>query len=121
MKRVQDLKEKVSELDQQLNTGYPRYRFDKETSSEISQKLTKLKDSTLQLSNQLKRQSAKGELSDFEKAFIEPAIHESYMNAIDKIRRGAKPSAQVHDYLLETLNTLGYWICSIEEYKCKKL
>ncbi len=39
MKRVLAFKEKVIELEQLLNTGYPRYRFDRDTSMEISQKL----------------------------------------------------------------------------------
>ncbi|WP_338804500.1 hypothetical protein WDV76_03440 [Xenorhabdus griffiniae] len=121
MKRVQELKEKISELDRLLDSGYPRYRFDKETSEEISQKITALKDSASQLSNQLKRQYANGELSKFEMAFIEPAITDSYMKGIDKIRRGAKPSQTVHDHIVETLSTLEYWIGSIEEYKSKDL
>ncbi len=41
-------------------------------------------------------------------AFIEPAISDSYMKGIDKIRRGAKPSQSVYDNLQETLSTLDY-------------
>ncbi|OTA21729.1 hypothetical protein Xbed_00480 [Xenorhabdus beddingii] len=121
MKRIQELKEKVSELDRLLDLGYPRYRFDKETSEEISQKITVLKDSASQLSNQLRKQYANGELSKFEMAFIEPAISDAYMKGIDKIRRGAKPSQVVHGYIAETLSTLEYWIGVIEECQSKDL
>ncbi|MDC9603506.1 hypothetical protein [Xenorhabdus griffiniae] len=121
MNRVQELKEKVSELNELLDSGYPRYRFDKETSEEISQKITALKDSASQLSNQLRKQYANGELSKFEIAFIEPAITDAYMKGVDKIRRGAKPSQTIHNHIVDTLSTLEYWIGSIEEYQSKDL
>ncbi|MEY0231292.1 hypothetical protein AB7200_06310 [Providencia alcalifaciens] len=119
MKRVLAFKEKVIELEQLLNTGYPRYRFDRDTSMEISQKITELKDFASQLTKQLKKQYASGELTEFEIAFIEPAISDSYMKGIDKIRRGAKPSQSVYDNLQETLSTLDYWILHIEDYQNK--
>ncbi|CCW29658.1 MULTISPECIES: hypothetical protein [Morganellaceae] len=121
MNRVQELKEKVSELNQLLDSGYPRYRFDKETSEEISQKITLLKELASQLSNQLRKQYSNGELSRFEMAFIEPAISEAYMKGIAKIRRGAKPNQTVHGHIVETLFTLEHWIGGIEEYKSKDL
>ena len=119
MKRVLAFKESVSELEQLLNSGYPRYRFDRDTNIEISQKITALKDSVYLLTKQLKKQYASGELTKFEMVFIEPAISDSYMKGIDKIRRGAKPSQGVYDNLQETLSTLDYWILHIEDYQNK--
>lgn len=117
MNRLLEIKRRLDEIEQALDKQYPRFRADKH----ISDMVTELKEYAQLERKKIQTQLKQDELSDFEERFIEPAINDVYLSAIDKIRKGAKPSVKLNDYIGETSSTLSYWLCAIEESTGKKV
>ncbi|MFN3071936.1 hypothetical protein [Serratia sp. JSRIV004] len=117
MERLLEIKRRVDDISEDLNVMYPRYKADKA----ISDKVTELKEYAQSALKEIQGQLKRGELTPFEKHFVEPAIYGAYMKGIDKIRKGAKPSARLTDLIYETDSTIGYWICEIEAFQKKEV
>lgn len=115
MKRLIEIKCRVDDISEDLNNMYPRFKADKT----ISDKVTALKEYAHSALKDIQGQLKRGELTDFQSKFIEPAIYDSYMKGIDKIRKGAKSSDRLNDLICETDSTIGYWMCAIREYQNK--
>lgn len=116
MERLIEIKRRVDDIAADLNDMYPRFKADRT----ISDKVTALKDYAQSALKEIQGQLKRGELTDFEQRFIEPAIYDSYMKGIDKIRKGAKPSDRLNDFICETDSTITYWLCEINAYKNKE-
>ncbi|HAF2131295.1 TPA: hypothetical protein G9F27_005661, partial [Salmonella enterica] len=112
---LNEIERMVDDVEKDLDRMYPRYKTDKD----ISDKVTALKEYTQAAKKEVQERLKRGELNDFEKAFIEPAIFDAYMKGIDKIRKGAKPSQQLANHIFETKSTISYWKCAIEDYKVR--
>ncbi|EBG1717839.1 hypothetical protein DYJ26_26390 [Salmonella enterica] len=117
MKRLYEIERMVDDIEKDLDRMYPHYKTDKD----ISDKVTALKEYAQAANKEIQEQLRRGELNDFEKAFIEPAIFETYMKAIDKIRKGAKPSQQLANHIFETKSTISYWMHLIKDHNEKDL
>jgi hypothetical protein len=117
MDRLLEIKRRVDDISENLNVMYPRFKADKT----ISNKVTELKEYAQSALKEIQGQLKRGELTEFESSFLEPAIYDSYMKGIDKIRKGAKPSSELSDLIFETDSTIGYWLCAIEEHNNKVL
>lgn len=116
MHRLMEIKEKLEVIESALNKQYPRFRAD----PEITEQVTELKDFVEGENKKIQKQLSREELSEFERAFIAPAINDVYLNALDRIRRGSKPSNEMNYRICETSSTLSYWLFNIEDYKAKK-
>lgn len=110
MQRLEEIQTRINWLEQELDKQHPRFRADKN----ISNKITELKEYALAERKKYHRELKEGRLTDFEKRFIGPAIDDVYMKAIDKMRKGAKPSVELCDHVSETASTLSWWLCEIE-------
>lgn len=117
MERLLEIKRRVDDIAEDLNNMYPRFKADKA----ISEKVTALKEYAQSALRDIQNQLKQGELTDFERRFIEPAIYDSYMKGINKIRKEAKPSERLNDLIFETDSSIGFWLCEIEEFKKKKM
>ncbi|HEI6902013.1 hypothetical protein ACS8CT_14605 [Yersinia enterocolitica] len=117
MNRLLEIKRRVDDISENLNVMYPRFKTDKA----ISNKVTELKEYAQSALKEIQGQLKRGELTEFEENFLEPAIYDSYMKGIDKIRKGAKPSPELSDLIFETDSTISYWLCAIEKYNNKVL
>ncbi|MGG2141607.1 hypothetical protein [Symbiopectobacterium sp. RP] len=117
MKRLMEIKRRVDDIAEDLNKMYPRYRQDKA----ISDKVSGLKEYAQSALKEIQGQLKRGELTDFERGFVEPAIYNAYMKGITKIRKGSRPSQELCDFIFETDNTIGYWLCEIEAFKNKEI
>ncbi|WP_302796447.1 hypothetical protein [Hafnia paralvei] len=115
MNRLIELKRRVDDIASDLNNMYPCFKADKA----ISCKVTELKEYAQLALKEIQGQIKRGELTSFERNFIEPAIYDSYMKGIDKIRKGAKPSEQLNNLIGETESTISYWMCEIDEFQKK--
>ncbi|MCH4255529.1 MAG: hypothetical protein LKF77_08770 [Proteus vulgaris] len=113
MKRLLEIHHRVNEIGERLNNMYPNFKTDRE----ISNLVTELKEYAQVSLKELQRQLQYGELTNFERYFIEPAIHDSYMTSINKMRKGMVPSEQLNNLIWETDSTISYWISAIEEAK----
>ncbi len=116
MQRLNEIKNRLEVIEKALGEQYPRFKAD----PEITWQITDLKDYVQEERKRIQKQKARGELSEFESAFIEPAINDVYLSSLDKIRRGSKPSSRVNDYICDTSSTLSYWLFQIRDYKGKK-
>lgn len=117
MHRLMDIKDKLEVIESALNKQYPHFRGD----PEITELVTELKDFVQGEDKKIQKQLSRDELSEFESAFIAPAINDVYLNALDRVRRGSKPSNEMNNRIYETSSTLSYWLFQIEDYKKKKL
>lgn len=113
MDRLLEISRRVDEIGSRLNSMYPRFKADKE----ISALVTELKEYAQAALKEIQGQISRGELTDFERHFVEPAIRECCAKGIDKMRKGAVPSARLNDLIWETDSTAGYWLNAIEESK----
>lgn len=111
MHRLKEIKKKLDAIEQALNDQYPRFKAD----SALTELITELKDYVDTERKQLAKQKTLGELTEFESCFIEPAVRDVYLNSLDKIRRGSKPSSSVNNNICDTSMTLSYWLHQIEE------
>lgn len=117
MERLLEIKRRVDDISEDLNVMYPRYKAD----AAISDKVTELKEYAQAALKEIQGQLKRGELTAFERQFVEPAIYDSYMKAIDKIRKGARPSERLNNLICETEGTISYWIYEIEEFQKKEM
>ncbi|EPJ9454255.1 TPA: hypothetical protein ACXE8V_005233 [Pluralibacter gergoviae] len=115
MKRLIEIRNRLEAIEQALNEQYPRFRKD----PELTQQITDLKDHVQAERKKIQKERAQGRLSEFECAFIEPAINDVYLSALDKIRRGSNPSASVNGYICETSFTMNHWLHVIEAHQKK--
>lgn len=115
MQRLMEIKNRLEVIEEALNKQYPRFKAD----PDITGQITALKDYVQEERKSIQKQKARGELSEFESAFIEPAINDVYLSSLDKIRRGSKPSSSVNGYICDTSSTLSYWLHAIEDYEQK--
>ncbi|WGA06436.1 hypothetical protein NFK84_08990 [Enterobacter ludwigii] len=115
MHRLNEIKKKLDVIEHALNDQYPRFKAD----PALTELITELKEYVDTERKQLAKQKARGELTEFESCFIEPAVRDVYLAALDKIRRGSKPSSSVNNNICETSTTLSYWLHQIEERKEK--
>ncbi|RKT92988.1 hypothetical protein [Enterobacter sp. WPR_3_1] len=115
MNRLIEIKNRLEVIEQALNEQYPRFKSD----PEITGQITHLKDYVQEERKRIQKQKARGELSEVESAFIEPAINDVYLSSLDKIRRGSKPSNSVNGYICDTSSTLSYWLHAINEFETK--
>lgn len=115
MQRLMEIKNKLDVIEEALNGQYPRFKAD----PDITRQITDLKDYVQEERKSIQKQKARGELSEFESAFIEPAIDDVYLSSLDKIRRGSKPSSSVNGYICDTSDTLNHWLHDIENSKQK--
>lgn len=53
-------------------------------------------------------------LTEFEENFVKPAIKEVRLQALDKIRRGARCEERVKNHLADTQTTIDWWLAEIE-------
>jgi len=111
-----EIKSRLEVIAAALSEQYPRYRADPVLSSLV----TDLKDYVETERTKLQKQSKSGQLTEFEKVFIAPAIQEVYLTSIDKIRRGAKPSSEMSNHIFDTSTTLDYWLFEIEDFENQK-
>ena len=115
MNRLIEIKNRLEVIEQALNEQYPRFKSD----TEITGQITDLKDYVQGERKRIQKQKARGELSEFESAFIEPAINDVYLSSLDKIRRGSKPSSSVNGYIFDTSSTLSYWLHAISDFETR--
>lgn len=113
MQRLVEIKKRLELIEEALNEQYPNYK----SGSEITAQITELKGHVQDARKIIQKKKSQGELSDFEIAFIEPAINDVYLTSIDKIRRGAKPSPSVSEHIYDTSVTLDYWLGEIGRFK----
>lgn len=112
MQRLFEIKKRLEVIEAALGEQYPRYHADPALSSLV----TELKDYVEEELKKIQRQLKRGELSEFESDMIEPAIRDVYSTSIDRLRRGAKPSSEMHDFILDTSSTLSHWLSSFENH-----
>ncbi|HGH4676870.1 TPA: hypothetical protein ACJIWR_001529 [Enterobacter bugandensis] len=113
MNQLIEIKNRLEVIEQALNEQYPRFKAD----PDITGKITDLKDYVQEERKRIQKQKARGELSEFELTFIEPAINDVYMTSLDKIRRGSKPSPGVSDNIYDTSSTLNHWLHAINAFE----
>lgn len=113
MQRLMQIKEKLDVIEAALEKLYPSYIAD----PAISELVTELKDYVQEERNKIQKQHSRGELSEFESAFIEPAINDIYRTSLDKIRRGSKPSRDMNHHIYDTSSTLSHWLFQIKDYE----
>ncbi|WP_275260424.1 hypothetical protein [Citrobacter freundii] len=116
MQRLYEIKNKIDVIEQALNSQYPRFKAD----PVLTGLITDLKDYVDTERKQLAKQKGRGELTEFESCFIEPAVRDVYLSSLDKIRRGCKPSSSVSDHIYDTSSTLSYWFHQIDRYQDKQ-
>lgn len=116
MQRLMLIKEKLDVIEAALERQYPRYRAD----PAISELVIELKDHVQEARKKIQKQDSRGELSEFESAFIEPAINDVYLTSLSKIRRGSKPSSAMSHHISDTSSTLSYWLFQINDYEEKQ-
>lgn len=112
MQRLVEIKKRLEVIENALNEQYPRFKAD----PDITGQITDLKDYVQEERKSIQKQKARGELSEFESAFIEPAINDVYLSSLDKVRRGSKPSSSVNSHICDTSFTLSYWMNQIQDY-----
>lgn len=115
MNQLIEIKNRLEVIEQALNEQYPRFKAD----PDITGQITDLKDYVQEERKRIQKQKARGELTEFESAFIEPAINDVYLSSLDKIRRGSKPSSSVNGYIFDTSSTLSYWLHAISDFEAK--
>ncbi|HDR2756054.1 TPA: hypothetical protein QCJ76_004711 [Enterobacter asburiae] len=115
MQRLMEIKNRLEVIEKGLNEQYPRFKAD----PDITGQITDLKNYVQEERKRIQKQKARGELPEFESAFIEPAINDVYLSSLDKIRRGSKPSSSVNGYICDTSFTLSYWMHQIQDYRQK--
>lgn len=113
MQRLLDIKTRLDALDKALGEQYEKHGKYKSDAA-ISHLVTDLKDHTESARKTIQGQLKRGELTDFEAQFIEPAINDVYLEAIDKMTRGAKPSEELNQKVYDTSFTLMHWISQVE-------
>lgn len=116
MLRLMEIKKRLEVIEKALGKQYPCFKAD----PEITAQITDLKDYVQEERKRIQKQKTRGELSEFESAFIEPAINDVYLSSLDRIRRGSKPSSNVNAYIYDTSSTLSYWITLIKECEGKE-
>lgn len=116
MQRLMEIKNRLEVIEEALNEQYPRFKAD----PDITGQITDLKDYVQEERKSIQKQKARGELSEFESAFIEPAINDVYLSSLNKVRRGSKPSISVNGYICDTSMTLSYWLSRIKEHESNK-
>jgi hypothetical protein len=116
MQRLTEIKNRLEVIEAALAKQHPRYRAD----PLLSDLVTDLKDHVEGERKKIQKQSRRGELSELESNFIEPAINDVYLSALDRIRRGAKPSSEMNNRICETSTTLSYWLFQIQDYEGKQ-
>ncbi|ELY4671720.1 hypothetical protein SM021_002321 [Cronobacter muytjensii] len=82
--------------------------------SEITEDIRELKDYVDDECKKLQRLKKQGELTRLEAQFVGPAIDEVCLQALDKIRRGARCNERVENHLIDTQTTLSWWLAQIE-------
>ncbi|CNH15678.1 TPA: hypothetical protein U5E00_003396 [Yersinia enterocolitica] len=112
MQRLMQIKEKLDVIEAALAEQYPRFRPD----PVITDLVTELKDHVQEERKKIQKQHSRGQLSEFERCFIEPAINDVYLSSIDKIRRGSKPSGDMNFHICDTSSTLSYWLFQIKDH-----
>ena len=115
MQRLMEIRNRLEVIEKALNEQYPRFKAD----PGITGQITDLKNYVQEERKRIQKQKARGELPEFESAFIEPAINDVYLSSLDKIRRGSKPSSSVNGYICDTSFTLSYWMHQIQDYRQK--
>lgn len=80
MQRLMEIKNRLEVIEEALNEQYPRFKAD----PDITGQITDLKDYVQEERKSIQKQKARGELSEFESAFIEPAINDVYLSSLDK-------------------------------------
>ncbi|WP_447868442.1 hypothetical protein [Rahnella aceris] len=113
MQRLMQIKERLDIIEAALDKQYPRFRPD----PAITDLVTELKDHVQEERKKIQKQHSRGELSEFERCFIEPAINDVYLSSIDKIRRGSKPSEQMNFHIFDSSSTLSYWLSQIKDHE----
>ncbi|WP_039056241.1 hypothetical protein [Enterobacter sp. Bisph1] len=116
MQRLYEIKKRLDVIEQALNEQYPRFKAD----PVLTGLITDLKDHVDSERKKLEKQKKRGELTEFESCFVEPAVRNIYLSSLDKIRRGSKPSGSVSNHIFDTSFTLSYWCHHIEEYLDKQ-
>lgn len=116
MQRLMEIKNRLEVIEEALNEQHPRFKAD----PEITGQITDLKDYVQEERKRIQKQKIRGELSEFELTFIEPAINDVCLSSLDRIRRGSKPSSSVNGYICDTSMTLSYWLSQIKEHESNK-
>ena len=116
MHRLNEIKKKLDVIEHALNDQYPCFKAD----PVLTGLIIELKDYVDSERKILGKKKSRGELSEFESCFIEPAIRDVYFSSLDKIRRGSKPSSNVNGHICDTSSTLSYWFHQIEGFMDKQ-
>ncbi len=116
MQRLTLIKEKLDVIEAALSEQYPRFRTD----PVITDLVTELKDHVQEERKKIQKKHSRGELSEFECCFIEPAIDDVYLNSISDIRRGSKPSEDMNSKICNTSSSLSYWLSQIKDHEEKQ-
>lgn len=117
MDHLSEIQRRVNEITARLNAMYPHFKAD----SEISGLVIELKEYAQAALKEVQGQLRRGELTDFEQHFIEPALSDAYMKGISKMRKGMTPGEKLNDLICETDSTISYWISEIKAAEKKVL
>lgn len=113
MQRILEIKNRFEAIEQALNEQYPHFKAEPVIIGQVAD----LKDYVETELDKIKKQLKRAELTEFEVAFIEPAINDIHLTSLVKIRRGSKPSDKMNGYICDTSFTISHWLGQIQEYQ----